>query len=238
MQQEKIKGDVSGDPLNNNWPSDNKNLTDKNHPMTTLPEKIGNQIPYFREKPVILLPEGYSIFFKIQNNLEYWISEKRRKGSYLLQWIEMNGSKTVKFHRKLSNRNGLDVENKKRDQNLANYLYNRSGIEKEETKIFLEEAGIFIEENRDLITPINEEIEDKLTIFSIEQDEKEEISEEKRNELIFLLKREDLLSFIDKALYERSPDEGFIIGEVESKHVLNFNCVGARLGLSTINTLK
>ena len=39
-------------------------------------------------------------------------------------------------------------------------------------------------------------------------------------------------------MYERSPDTGFIIGEVESKHILNFNCIGARLGLSTINTLK
>lgn len=38
--------------------------------------------------------------------------------------------------------------------------------------------------------------------------------------------------------YMKGPDMGFIIGEVESKHTLNFNCLGARLGLSTINTLK
>lgn len=69
-------------------------------------------------------------------------------------------------------------------------------------------------------------------------DNSEEISEEKKEELVEILKRPDLLSFIDEALYERSPDDGFIIGEVESKHTLNFNCVGARLGLSTINTLK
>ena len=237
MTKERVKGDVSGDPLNNNLPYENKNLSDETNPMTTIPVKIDNQIPYFKEKPVILLPEGFSIFFKRQDSYEYWISEERKKGSYLIQWIEMDGSKSIRFHRKISNRNGLDVENKKRDRDLANYLHSRCGIEKEEIKLFLEEAGIYIGENKDIISPIYNEIDEELTVPAIDNDS-EEISKERKNELISFLKREDLLSFIDKALYERSPDEGFIIGEVESKHVLNFNCVGARLGLSTINTLK
>ncbi|UTB32685.1 MAG: hypothetical protein NKF70_14590 [Methanobacterium sp. ERen5] len=63
-------------------------------------------------------------------------------------------------------------------------------------------------------------------------------TEKKLEELLEILKRPDILSFIDQALYERTPSAGFIIGEVESKHVLNFNCIGDKLGVATINTLK
>ena len=48
MTKERVKGDVSGAPLNNNLPSENKNLSDENNPMTAIPPKIDNQIPYFR----------------------------------------------------------------------------------------------------------------------------------------------------------------------------------------------
>lgn len=92
--------------------------------------------------------------------------------------------------------------------------------------------------NRYPLSPEYDEIpvesNDKLEV----NDGSEEIPDEKKEELVEILKRPYLLSFIDEALYERAPDDGFIIGEVESKHTLNFNCVGARLGLSTINTLK
>ena len=192
----------------------------------------------FNGEPVHYLIDGFSLFFKRIDNYEYWISEQQDNNSYLVQWIELNGSKPKKFHRKLRNRDGLDIENKKRDQALIKHLNTRTGIEKNEIKEFLEEAGVFIDENRTILSPIQEEVEENELKDIVNEDETEEISEEHRKELVEILKKPDLLSFIDKALYERLPEDGFIIGEVESKHVLNLNCIGARLGLSTINTLK
>lgn len=238
MSEEKVKGVVSGVPLDNSCLLDDKNLTDTSSLMAGLPEKIKHQKPIFKDKPVILILEGCTLFFKKHDGVEYWISEKRRFGSYLVQWIEIDGSQTTKFHRKLSNRYGLDVENKKRDQSLVRFLHNRSGIEEEEIADYLEEVGVFIGENRTKVTISPLDVEDN-HLFPVEKDvPPEEMPEEKRNELIKILERPDILSFIDQALYERTPDDGFIIGEVESKHILNFNCIGARLGLSTINTLK
>lgn len=238
MPEEKIKGGLGGTPLNDTCNSIHKNLLKSNIFMSNLPEKVDEELPYFRDKPVKFLPGGYSIFFREINGLEYWISTERNGGSYLVQWVEIDGLKPVKFHRKLSNRNGLDVENKKRDQNLAGYLHGRSGIKKEEIKEFLEEVGIYIGDNKDIISPNIEETEEETLEADKQVNETEEITKERKEELMAILKRPDLLSYIDQALYERTHDKGFIIGEVESKHTLNFNCIGARLGLSTINTLK
>lgn len=239
MPEEKKRGVGRGSPLSNTLLLDNINLSELAQPMANIPDKMeGLPIPHFREKPVQPLANGFSIFFKEFNKSEYWICEENKGGSYLIQWIEFHGSKPQRFHRKLSNRNGLDIENKKRDQSLVKSLHNRAGIDKNEISEYLEELGVFIGENRDLLTPTVVDNEDNPN-NTVETDvPNEEISEEKRKELMEILKNPDLLSFIDKALYERSPDEGFIIGEVESKHTLNFNCIGARLGLSTINTLK
>jgi len=242
MPEEKVKGVFSGAPLNNNYQLEDKNLSDANSAMAWLPEKITQEKPVFKDKPVILIPEGCTLFFKKHEGVEYWISEKRGFNSYMVQWIEKKGPQTSKFHRKLSSRNGLDVENKKRDQSLVKYLHNRSGIEKEEIANYLEEAGVFIGENRAELTISPIDVEDT-HLFPVEKEDPpeempREISEKKRTQLIKILEKPDILSFIDQALYERTPDKGFIIGEVESKHILNFNCIGARLGLSTINTLK
>ncbi|MBF4473914.1 hypothetical protein [Methanobacterium formicicum] len=239
MSEERGKGDCDGTPLSNTLYSNDKYLPDADPSMITLPEKLERpSIPHFREKPVQILVDGFSLIFREINNCEYWICEEQKKGSYFVQWLEFRDSKPQKFHRMLSNRNGLDVENKKRDQSLVKYLHNRTGIEKIEISEYLDEVGIFIGENRHSLSPEYDEIskEDFDTLEN--QDKSGQISEERKKELIGILKKPDLLSFIDEALYERSPDDGFIIGEVESKHTLNFNCVGARLGLSTINTLK
>jgi Mn-dependent DtxR family transcriptional regulator len=239
MPEEKGVGGGRGTPVSNTLLSDNINLPDDSQSMVCFPEKLeGPKIPHFREKPVQHLIDGFSLYFKKINDYEYWICEQQNSGSYFVQWIEFSVSKPQKFHRKLSNRFGLDVENKKRDQALIKHLNAKAGIESDEIKEFLEEVGVFIGENRVLLSPMQEEVEENPDFELVNDDQTEEISEEQREKLIEILKKPDLLSFIDKALYERSPDDGFIIGEVESKHILNFNCVGARLGLSTINTLK
>lgn len=239
MSEEREKGDYGGTPLSNTLSSNNKYLPDSDPSMTTLPEKLEKpSIQHFREKPVQILVDGFSLIFREINECEYWICEEQKKGSYFVQWLEFRDTKPQKFHRMLSNRNGLDVENKKRDQSLVKYLHTRTGIEKAEISEYLEEVGIFIGENRNSLSPEYDENSEDGNNTLEEHDQNDEISEQKRKELIEILKKPDLLSFIDEALYERSPDDGFIIGEVESKHTLNFNCVGARLGLSTINTLK
>ncbi|AUB54902.1 hypothetical protein BK007_01955 [Methanobacterium subterraneum] len=239
MSEQRGKGDCGGTPLSNTLSSNNKYLPDSDTSMITLPEKLEKpSIPHFREKPVQILVDGFSLIFREINDCEYWICEEQKKGSYFVQWLEFRDTKPQKFHRMLSNRNGLDVENKKRDQSLVKYLHTRTGIEKDEISEYLEEVGIFIGENRHSLSPEYEENSEDGNNTLEEHDQNDEISEQKRKELIEILKKPDLLSFIDEALYERSPDDGFIIGEVESKHTLNFNCVGARLGLSTINTLK
>jgi Mn-dependent DtxR family transcriptional regulator len=239
MSGERGKGDHSETPLSNTLSSNDKYLPDTDLSMVALPDKLERpSIPHFREKPVQHLVDGFCLIFRELNDLEYWICEEQKKGSYFVQWLEFRDTKPQKFHRMLSNRNGLDVENKKRDQSLVKYLHTRTGIEKTEISEYLEEVGIFIGENRHSLSPEYDETSEEDVDTLEDHDQSDEISEERRKELIEILKKPDLLSFIDEALYERSPDDGFIIGEVESKHTLNFNCVGARLGLSTINTLK
>ncbi|QUH24189.1 hypothetical protein HYG87_10685 [Methanobacterium alkalithermotolerans] len=239
MTEEKIEKGLGRPALSNDWPLENKNLLESNNLMAVLPEKLETKIPEFRKKVVKLLPGGCSLFFMDINGLEYYLSIEISGKSYLLQWVEIDGHKPLKFHRKVSSRSSPDIESKNRDKALVKYLNNHTGIPREKIREFLNEAGIFIENNRGLLN--NE------TDFALENPEedaqkdpgsKEELSEERRNELIEILSRPDLLSYIDEALYERPPNKGFIIGEVESKHTLNFNCIGARLGLSTINTLK
>ncbi|MBW4256578.1 hypothetical protein KTG15_02580 [Methanobacterium sp. YSL] len=239
MSEERGKGDHSETPLSNTLSSNDKYLPDADLSMVALPDKMeGPSIPHFREKPVKILVDGFSLIFSEFNDCEYWICEEQKKGSFLVQWLEFRNSKPQRFHRMLSNRNGLDVENKKRDQSLVKYLHNRTSIEKHEISEYLEEVGIFIGENRHSLSPEYDETSEEDFDTLEDHDKSDEISEERRKELIEILKKPNLLSFIDEALYERPPDDGFIIGEVESKHTLNFNCVGARLGLSTINTLK
>ncbi len=239
MSEERGKGDHSETPLSNTLSSNDKYLPDADLSMVALPDKLEKpSIPHFREKPVQHLVDGFCLIFRELNDFEYWICEEQKKGSYFVQWLEFRDHKPQKFHRMLSNRNGLDVENKKRDQSLVKYLHTRTGIEKAEISEYLEEVGIFIGENRHSLSPEYDETSEEDVDTLEDHDQSDVISEERRKELIEILKKPDLLSFIDEALYERAPDDGFIIGEVESKHTLNFNCVGARLGLSTINTLK
>jgi multimeric flavodoxin WrbA len=204
--------------------------------LEILPEKLGTpEIPYFRQKPVMLMVDGFSLFFKEIDKLEYWISEQHTTGSFLVQWIEIKDSKPQPFHRKLSNRKGLEIENNKRDTSLAKHLFKKVEIEKNEILDYLEEVGVYVSENRLLLPPLTGTVGEE---DDLKRSEPEEISEEQMSAMVKLLERPDLLSFIDQALYERKPESGFIIGEIESKHVLNFNCVGARLGVATINTLK
>ncbi len=216
---------------------ENKYLSENLNPLEIVPDKLEKvEIPYFRQKPVMFMVDGFSLFFKEIDRLEYWISEQHTSGSFLVQWIEIKDSKPQPFHRKLSNRNGLDIENKKRDSSLVKHLFKKVEIEKNEILDYLEEVGVYVSENRLLLPPLAGTIDEEDDLKKSEPEE--EISEEQMKALVKLLERPDLLSFIDQALYERKPESGFIIGEIESKHVLNFNCVGARLGVATINTLK
>lgn len=53
---------------------ENKYLTENPKPMENLPEKLKElEIPYFRQKPVMLLFNGFNLFFKEINKSEYWI---------------------------------------------------------------------------------------------------------------------------------------------------------------------
>jgi Mn-dependent DtxR family transcriptional regulator len=234
MPEENIEGILEGDP-NNKWPSGDENF-DKENPMAMLPKRL-DVIPFFRNKPVKILQDGFSVFFREINGLEYWITEKKLPGSYMVQWLEIEGSKKARFHRKLTNKNGLDVDNNKRDQKLVKYLHEHSGISREEINYFLEDVGVFIGDHRNDILP-KKDLENEKESAKTQENEINGLPEKRKNELKKILERPDLLSYIDRAFYERSTSSGFIIGEVESKHVLNFNCIGARLGISTINTLK
>ncbi len=234
MPEEKIEGILEGDP-NNKWPSGDENF-DKENPMAMLPKRL-DVIPFFRNKPVKILQNGFSVFFREINGLEYWITEERFPGSYMVQWLEIEGSQKARFHRKLTNKNGLDVNNNKRDLKLVKYLHDHSGISREEINHFLEDVGVFIGDHRnDILT--KKDLDKEKESAKPHENEINGLPEKRKNELKKILKRPDLLSYIDRAFYERSTSCGFIIGEVESKHVLNFNCIGARLGISTINTLK
>ncbi|MBU4608196.1 MAG: hypothetical protein KUA33_10010, partial [Methanobacterium sp.] len=214
MTEEKIEKGSGRPALSNDWPLENKNLLESNNLMAVLPEKLENKIPEFRKKVVKLLPGGCSLFFMEINGLEYYLSIELSGKSYLLQWVEIDGHKPLKFHRKVSSRSSPDIESKNRDKALVKYLNNHTGIPREKIREFLNEAGIFIENNRGLLN--NE------TDFTLENQEedakegpvsKEDFSDERRNELVEILSRPDLLSYIDEALYERPPNKGFIIGE-------------------------
>ena len=234
MPEEKIDEILEGDP-NNEWPTGNGNF-DKKNPMAMLPKRL-DVIPFFRNKPIKIFQDGFSVFFREINGLEYWITEERFPGSYMVQWLEIEGSKKARFHRKLTNKNGLDVNNNKRDLKLVKYLHDHSGISREEINYFLEDVGVFIGDHRnDILT--KKDLDKEKESAKTPENEINGLPEKRKNELKKILKRPDLLSYIDRAFYERSTSCGFIIGEVESKHVLNFNCIGARLGISTINTLK
>lgn len=233
-----MEGNLQGPLHSNTLVTKNKYLSENLNPLEILPDKLEKaEISYFRQKPVMLMADGFSLFFKEIDKSEYWISEQHTSGSFLVQWIEIKDSKPQPFHRKLSNRNGLDIENKKRDSSLVKHLFKKVEIGKNEIQDYLEEVGVYVSENRSLLPPLAETILEETDKLKKSKHE-EEISEEQMSGMVKLLERPDLLSFIDQALYERSPDQGFIIGEVESKHILNFNCIGAMLGLSTINTLK
>jgi len=233
-----MEGNVQEPIHSNTLTVQNKYLSKNPKAMENLPEKLKKiEIPYFRQKPVILMADGFSLFFKEIDKSEYWISEQHIAGSFLVEWIEIKDSKLQHFHRKLSNRKGLEIENKKRDISLIKNLFKKVRIEKNEILDYLEEVGVYISENRLLLLPLAETIEEETDDLKRSEHEVE-ISEEQMSAMVKLLESPDLLSFIDQALYERKPESGFIIGEIESKHVLNFNCVGARLGVATINTLK
>ena len=233
-----MEEDLNEDPPSNTLTTENKYLSKNSNPLKTVPEKIEPpKLPNFREKHIVHLINGFCLFFKEINNKEYWISEEKNGTSYFVQWIEMKDSKPKYFQRKISNRNGLDVKIDKRDKILIQTLNNREKIEKKEILEFLDEIGSYLCENRIHLTQLDEDIIN-VAMESTEKIDEEVFSKEKFEELIEILRRPDILCFIDQALYERKPESGFIIGEIESKHVLNFNCVGARLGVATINTLK
>ena len=81
---------------------DNDLVSDDNiNPMLMLPEKLDNEIPFFREKPVKIISDGYVIFFREINGLEYWIMEEKDRAFYKVQWIELDRNKPKKFHRKI-----------------------------------------------------------------------------------------------------------------------------------------
>ena len=145
MPEKENVGVFSGTPLSNTLVQHNKYLSNNPNPMEKLPEKLETpQIPYFREKPVMLMADGFSLFFKEINQKEYWICEQQKGKSYLIQWIEIQDSKPQKFHRILSNYNGLDVENKTRDTALVRNLHNKTGIEKTRDKrIFRRSRSIY-----------------------------------------------------------------------------------------------
>lgn len=96
--------------------------------MENLSEKKQSpEIPYFRQKPPMLRTDGFLLFFKEINKVEYWICEQQQnKNLYLVQWMEVHDSKYKTFHSAKTNTNGLNVENKKRNNSLIQILNTKS----------------------------------------------------------------------------------------------------------------
>ncbi len=81
------------------------------------------------------------------------------------------------------------MENKSRDKSLVRNLQNKIVIDKAEILEFLEEVGVFISKNRSVLPPLPEESPEKAMPPLETQNKTEEMSEEKREELIEILKR-------------------------------------------------
>ncbi|UTB32686.1 MAG: hypothetical protein NKF70_14595 [Methanobacterium sp. ERen5] len=153
-----MEGNVQDAPPSNTLVVENKYLSEKLKPIENLPEKLEKpEIPYFKQKPVLLMVDGFGLFFKEIKETEYWICEQRKASSYLVQWIEIKDSKPQYFQRKLSNRNGLDVKNEKRDSSLIQTIQNRVELEKQEILDFLNEIRVFISENRMHLPPLDDD---------------------------------------------------------------------------------
>ena len=105
----------------------------------------------FRDKPVIT-DENYSNFyFKVLDGVEYWIKQTKKDSGFYTEWIKVEGSTASPLHRKISSKHGLEVIVKNRDNELIKTLQNRINIDKIDIKSFLEEIGVFINENLDVI---------------------------------------------------------------------------------------
>ncbi len=196
----------------------------------------------FRDKAVIISGKTAYFYFQVYENMEIWllvekkVINNQKKFSY--QWISVKNNDLQKISRKVKSKELLDVKVKGRDQEITKSLkqFQKKG---EEIEDFIDDLGIFLDENKETIfqnkkTFLETSYED-LGINS-QEDFEEEITPEEREELENILKMEDLFHFIDSALYEKK--DQFIIGEFNSKFTLTLNCIGAALGIDTINTLK
>lgn len=191
----------------------------------------------FREKPIPIDRNTVLFYFDDYKNSDIWLLIEKQKvekrTAYLYQWISIKDEKTQRLCRKVQNKELINVKVKSRDEELIKGLTKSYTIEKNRIEGFLDELGIFLDENEDLI--FNSDFEDLND--RIEEDCKEdELFDEDMKEFEEILKRKDLFYYIDRALYERN--DRFIIGEFNSKFTLFLNCVGAGLGIDTINTLK
>ena len=188
---------------------------------------------HFRGKPIIKDSDGVKVFYKKIDDIEIWFNQTNNGKE--VEWVEITGDKIKIITPRYSFTKPLNVLVESRNEKIITAAVKIGKIPEEGLLEFLEELSLFVNQNRELL--LSDE-ETKIENLSEDIITKDELSEDEKEELLEILKRQDLLRFIDEAFYERRPEDGFIIGEVESKHTLNFNCIGAHLGLSTINTLK
>ena len=117
----------------------------------------------FRDKPVSIDSDYCNFFFKETNNAEYWIEQTKKDSGFYLEWLKIENSTAKHIHRKIPCRHGLEVKVKNRDSDLIKVLQNH--IDKSDIEIFLEELGVFINENHEIIYPIYPDLDDETEVI-------------------------------------------------------------------------
>jgi len=111
----------------------------------------------FRGKPVTPLKGGYSFYFGKKDGKDYWFTQKKKGNKYHYQWIAFKDKELQRLHRAYVNKAPLHEEHETRDKNLIKTLDKKSNFSTEEIGEYLEELGLFIEENQHLIQSLGKE---------------------------------------------------------------------------------
>ena len=112
----------------------------------------------FRDKPIIIIADYCLFFFNKYEEVEYWIAQTKKGSGFYSEWVTVEGSTANSLTRKIYSRHGLDVKVKNRDNELIKGLQNNINVDKMDIKIYIEELGVFITANFDVIynSPIPE----------------------------------------------------------------------------------
>lgn len=203
-------------------------------PAVSYYEKSGasnsNEEIKFNERPVKITKSGFRLFFKEAGECEIWLEEVIEGKTHYYHWVKIGSGHEKMLNRQISFPKGLEKRHKTNENELKKIV--SKYIDQRELKSLFEKAGIFLHKERYKI----EELASKIQEENDNADMELEITDEEKEELKNILQKPNLLEYIDNAMYERTGDK--IVGEYESKHILNLNCIGARFGIASINTIK